>query len=846
MLVRCLCLLLVLCGANVRAEELFPYAMPWNDNSPNLTNLSSWNDKPAGKHGFVTVRDGHLYVGFKRLRLIGVNIVFGGAFPTHEEADGVAARLARLGVNIARFHHLDSSPAPRGLLQKDMKTIDPAQLEKLDYFIAALKREGIYTNLNLHVGRKYPGFADWGEATPKYWKGVDNFYEPMIAMQKDYARALLTHVNAYTGIRYAEEPAIALVEINNENGLLREWRVGSLNEMSEPYRSALHDKWTQWLRARYRSSEAMAKAWGAREVSPGFEMLDPRINAMPNSAGWNLQIVGQARATTTLAAHGIGELRIIRPGTERWHIQWHQNLLRFKAGEPYTLKLRMRGDKPRKIKLMAMQAHAPWAYLWSTEVQVGTAWRDYRFTFAPTEGDDIARLTIGDLGQQTGSLFVADASLRHGGTLGLEEGESLEQGTIRMSSTGDFLSRTLEGQRDWLRFLWDTELAYWNGMRDFLREELKTRALVIGTQVSFSPGSIQGEMDVVDGHAYWQHPSFPGKPWDPDNWSIGNKPMAGVDGAGTLADLALRRVPSKPFVVTEYNHAAPTDYPGEALPLLAAYAAMQDWDGIFLYSYGAHDGNWNPGRIVNHFDMHADPVKMSSLIAAAALFRRGDVSSSGSPNDKEPSQTLQLDALRRSHRMPSAEAWGVPRNLALVKPVSVGSEAQEVPATPIRSRSGELTWGAEKKATVTIDTERSKGLIGARMREAFSADGVQLELLEARNDSGVLMTTLLEGRSFGAKGRVLITALGGQENTGQRWLDDKQRTSLGRNWGKAPVLVEGIRARVVLPVAAKRVSAWALDERGNRRAPLKVSGDKETLLELGPQYKSLWYEVEVR
>jgi hypothetical protein len=42
------------------------------------------------------------------------------------------------------------------------------------------------------------------------------------------------------------------------------------------------------------------------------------------------------------------------------------------------------------------------------------------------------------------------------------------------------------------------------------------------------------------------------------------------------------------------------------------------------------------------------------------------------------------------------------------------------------------------------------------------------------------------------------------------------------------------------------VQAWALDERGNRRAPLVVTGDTQASIETGPQYRALWYELEIR
>lgn len=836
--------LLALASLNAGAGELFPWQMPWDDASANITNLAGWNAKPAGAQGFVHAQGGHLFAGPQRLRLLGVNIVFGSASPARDDADRIAARLARFGINIVRFHHLDSNPAPDGLLQKDLRTLDPAQLDRFDYFVATLKREGIYSDINLHVGRKYPGLADWGETTPKYWKGVDNFYPAMIAQQKDYARDLLTHRNPYTGNCYVDEPAVALVEINNENGLLREWRNGGLNEMSEPYRAELMRQWQAWLKSRYVSTTQLRAAWGVLDQPFGEEMLGGKLNVRANEPGWNLQLVGGAQAVLNADEGPSARLEMARPGTENWHTQLHQNGLGFVADRPYTLTLRVKADRPLKLGIAAMQAHAPWQRLWGQSVAVGEQWQTLRYTFAPSQGDSVARLTLTGLGQTTGRLWIDGASLKPGGLLGLRPEETLENGTVAVVGNGEFLNRTAAGQRDWLQFLWDTETAYWTGMQRYLRTELGARMPIIGTQVSYSPAAIQGLLDVVDGHAYWQHPQFPGKPWDMDNWRIGNRPMAGVATGGTLPDLALRRVPGKPFVVTEYNHSAPSLYQGEAMPLLAAYGALQDWDGIFLYSYGAHRKTWDPGFINNFFDSHANPVKLASLIASAALLRRGDVASPGLPPARTTDTARWIEALRRESLMPTAEYLGVARSEALLRPVSVDSSAADQQPLPFRSATGELVWGANDGRTVTLNTARSKGLIGGKAGR-IELGGVGLELIEARNDWGVLLATAMTGKDFNSPGRILITALGQMENTGQIWLDDK-KTTLGRNWGKAPILVEGIGARLVLPVPARRVRAWALDERGNRREPLPVSGGARASVEIGERYRTLWYEVEVR
>src|SRR2546428_13971523 len=122
--------------------------------------------------------------------------------------------MAKFGINCVRIQHNDTSTTPNGILQKDRRTLDPVMLDRLDYFIAQLKKNGIYANLNLHVGLEYPGFAKW-EGAPGYFKGVDNFFPPMIEQQREYARALLTHVNSYIGSAYVDDPAVALIEINN-------------------------------------------------------------------------------------------------------------------------------------------------------------------------------------------------------------------------------------------------------------------------------------------------------------------------------------------------------------------------------------------------------------------------------------------------------------------------------------------------------------------------------------------------------------------------------------------------------------------------------------------------------
>ena len=106
--------------------------------------------------------------------------------------------------------------------------------------------------------------------------------------------------------------------------------------------------------------------------------------------------------------------------------------------------------------------------------------------------------------------------------------------------------------------------------------------------------------------------------------------------------------------------------------------------------------------------------------------------------------------------------------------------------------------------------------------------------------------TLVDGDSFAGTGRCLITATGYTENTAMGWKND-QKATVGNDWGKSPSLIEGIPATITLPVAAGRVHAWSLDERGQRAQSVPVHNNNGlAVLYLGPQYRTLWYEVEIR
>jgi hypothetical protein len=252
---------------NEHTPGYFAFPMPPDDVSPSFTDMSFLNPEPAGAAGPVSVRDGHFYDGRgQRLRLLGSNISFVGAFPEKDEAVKIAGRMRKLGMNVVRVHHMDQDVSPRGLWNADFSDFDPEQVDRLDWFLYQLQQHGIYVNLNLHIKGSYQGLPEGMPRAFRFGKGIDNFYRPYIENQKAYARKRLLHRNPYSGMTYAEDPGVVVIEINNENSLThKSWE--ELRQLKDPIKSEFHRQWTVWLLNRYGSDGGVRAAWSGNSIA---------------------------------------------------------------------------------------------------------------------------------------------------------------------------------------------------------------------------------------------------------------------------------------------------------------------------------------------------------------------------------------------------------------------------------------------------------------------------------------------------------------------------------------------------------------------------------------------------
>lgn len=227
-----------------------------------LLDLRFLNQKRAGDEGFLKSKG--MDVVFektgKKAKFWGVNA--GCGFGDDKASiDYFVKKLAKYGVNMVRVHsgvHDNKS--------KDALSVNKAYLDKLHYFVAALAKQGIYTNLSFYFplwfkitdAYKLEGYYEEDKKTP--FSLI--FYHPrMQEIYKSWAKGLLTTKNPYTGMSLAEDPAVGIVEIVNEDGLFF-WTFMPYSGQPEQCVKILEKKFGDWLILKYGSIDEAFKTWG--------------------------------------------------------------------------------------------------------------------------------------------------------------------------------------------------------------------------------------------------------------------------------------------------------------------------------------------------------------------------------------------------------------------------------------------------------------------------------------------------------------------------------------------------------------------------------------------------------
>jgi len=619
----------------------------------------SFLNHPLGPADRLFVRDGCFFragadlepdtADDERVRLFGVNLAFGGNFPAEADASRIAKRLRRLGVNLVRLHHMDSWPDQRPedanslLTTGPFPTLNQLTVRRMRAFLDALKAEGIYANLNLHVGYEFRPSIDqvpaWSSSRlmPEQSKPMHIFWPRMVDLQADYTRKVID------ALKLRDDPVLGMIEINNESSLAFAWQTPWGTTLDDAlrgeYRAEFQRQWNAFLRGNYANTEALAGAWGRGE-SRG-------PNILPGA--WTLEVHSPSQATLeVITQNGIptARVRVSRGGHWVFPKQVGFSLV---PGEVYAAELEIRADLPagvsRNADFTVMEDTSPWRWINGRSITVTNQWQKYRMVVRPTfavNGTGRFMLNVQDfIGVP---VYIRNCTLQTTTGAGLAAGESLDAGNISVVPATEFATEARTN--DYLDFLVETDRAYLSRMLAAAREATSKNVPVTGTQMGFG-GLVNFDshfdLDYIDEHFYLDHYDFPYQAWDARDWRMRDSSSV-CDGASWYLNVAASRLAGRPYTVSEFNQPWPNTHAAEIDPLTAALGAFQDWDSIMHFAF-AHSRNWDSG-VPGGFNLIFDMTKLPVAGLSAWLFRTSAVEAGREPVVIPVSRSTRLAAAK--------------------------------------------------------------------------------------------------------------------------------------------------------------------------------------------------------
>ncbi len=161
------------------------------------------------------------------------------------------------------------------------KYVDADAMDQLCYFWAKCKEKGIYIQYCL-LGVRYPSTEMNHPAYEDLSIGfkTEIYFDPKLQeMTRELEKTILTWQNPYTGTTLANDPCVAMYEINNESNLMNTFGSysGDNYEIKSEYEKNLfRSLFNEYLKNIYGTNDRLVQAWTAegKTVLRNGENLD--------------------------------------------------------------------------------------------------------------------------------------------------------------------------------------------------------------------------------------------------------------------------------------------------------------------------------------------------------------------------------------------------------------------------------------------------------------------------------------------------------------------------------------------------------------------------------------------
>jgi len=558
-------------------------------------------------------------------KFFGTNLSFDANIPTTTDADWWADYLAFFGFNCIRWHHLDNY-YPNGILTDDgtTQTMNDTAFDRMDYLFSKLKTKGIYANLNMNVSRVFQEVGDSvtsgtaAYAINPYLKAITQYDARLIALQKDYMNKLLGHTNAYTSIAYKDDPAVALIEMTNENKLMIDyWTSRKLDPVNihttgTPfpvfYTDELTTLWNTWLDVTYVTYADVITAWGLADLTT------TQTAKFDHTSELNNQVISPAEATF---AFDVNHCDIIVSTPSNYYDVQYKSNTSITNGKVYRFTFVASATEARNLYLDCKDLGTAVSYH-STTQAITTTPTTYTWEFLATQTANVqVKWQMGDV---VGTVTIGTATFTEEDLYYYIKAEKdLTAFTFHRPYYERLAQYPATQQADINTFMDDTIKSFYDDMRTYLTTTIGTNALItpVGGGKGYSAeADITPYADFLDAHVYFDSPST----FNENTFIMTNTRMLKDANLGmvNIHNTREEAVKTMPFTVTEYNHCFPNYYTYEGNLMMAIYGLTYDWDGLFQYGFS---GDATFGKI-NFFDTANNPQQMLISGLSSYIFQK--------------------------------------------------------------------------------------------------------------------------------------------------------------------------------------------------------------------------------
>lgn len=870
-------LVVLFCAARVVAQPLVsPYEFSLPDGISIETPLSPAPGEVAGSRGRVGVKDGHLtFKDGGRLRLFGTTIQWSGVFPDSMQAVRIATRLRQLGFNAVRMNTFDVSFWDGGSIfapGTSTTALSEPQMQKFDWFIYQLKQNGIYLvwpMIGVYQPRpadgvRQPDSVGWASRIPIY------FDKQLQQLVRRNVKMLFSHVNAYTGKAYKDEPAIAYLVVTDENSLMNNWmysqdvvrpnRQGGTSYMGSQHLRTMDSLFHVYLRSLgYASTSDVQRAWST-SVADTSNMLRNGGFEDPFSAAWALAVGTQQGAQALMQnsdadkVEGTTALRVrigkLATPAYQFTIQLYQNLPMVKRLHKYKLSFYAKTSAQRGNRSMSLYLYNngyPYnSYGLSETVDLTSTWKRFEYNFTGTSTDSTSGALAMQMGADSGDVYFDDVRLQEMPYLGLQPGESLENRTIRRDQIwADQTSATRA--KDQAGFMFTSMKDLYHSLKLLVRDTLKCDVLIAPSTVtvSYMEQAAAEELDIQCMSEYQNNA----------------RSMLLNPNGGTVPAHSQARIAGKPFVINFAAIQYPRYYQNEMATYLPAYAALQDWDGVFMSSFTDRPTS-GAGTIDSNmaWEIMNKPGVLSLMPSASAAFRAGVVRTT----DKVVTIDLTSEAITypRIHT-PALYSLSTPVDgrLPLFRRVetSMAPAATEslLPHREVSALAADMvdirTLDAENEqiflnaqdGILQVITPRYISVSGDLNAKVLQLPSVLIEQTTATPHTVVTLASTSEAPITEAS-TTMLTVATRQLNKDATW--NANNTELNA-WGKGPIVMEGVTVRISITALSDSMIVRPLGPDGAPTAdvikPTRSTSGRFTFTVNTQQYKTPWYRIEL-